>query len=91
MSNITVDWDTIGYANHIEVEVRDLFAKKDLGSVSGSLTLPVDIHDVRMVKLTPKKPESEHHSWRPWHVHRLGSHHLQYATETNVLKTENEE
>ena len=75
ISNITIDWDLIGYAKHEEVIVRDLFAEKDIGTATKSLTLPVDIHDVRMVRLSPKKSEEEHSAWRPWHVNRLGAYH----------------
>ena len=78
MSNITIDWETLGYESGDEMEVRDLFAEEDLGTAKGSLTLSVDIHDARMVKLQPKMLSPRHHAWRPWHIHRLGSQHLSY-------------
>lgn len=51
----------------MEAAVRDLFAEKDLGTFKGKLTLEVDIHDVRMVKVTPLESSIDHESWRPWH------------------------
>ena len=49
ISNITVEWSALGLDAKCDCTVRDLFAQEDLGSFSHSLTLPVDIHDARMV------------------------------------------
>ena len=65
--NITVHWEAIGYDSRAKASVRDLFAAKDLGTFEGELTLVVDLHDARMVKITPEVPEKHHDSWRPWH------------------------
>ena len=53
-----------------EADVRDLFAEKALGSFKGSWTGAVDLHDVRMVRITPKAARREHSEWRPWVQHR---------------------
>ena len=50
--------------------MRDLFAEKALGSFKGSWTGAVDLHDVRMVRITPKAARREHGEWRPWVQHR---------------------
>lgn len=65
--NITVEWETLGLEAGREYTVRDLFAKKDLGTHSRSLTLPVDLHDARMVVLNPLKGAEGQDNWRPWH------------------------
>lgn len=48
------------------MSVRDLFASEDLGDFEKELTVTVDLHDARMVKITPEKPKSHHETWRPW-------------------------
>ena len=68
ISNITVTWETLGYDPKATARVRDLFAEEDLGTFKGSLTLPVDIHDARMVSIEPVEGTKEHEEWRPWHV-----------------------
>ena len=52
-----------------EADVRDLFAEKDLGTFKGAWTGAVDLHDVRMVRITPKDARREHQEWRPWVQH----------------------
>lgn len=52
-----------------EADVRDLFAEKNLGTFKGSWTGAVDLHDVRMVRITPKDKRREHQEWRPWLQH----------------------
>ena len=49
--------------------MRDLFAEKDLGTFRGAWTGAVDLHDVRMVRITPKDARREHQAWRPWAQH----------------------
>jgi alpha-galactosidase len=52
-SEVSVSWDEIGYPNHLPAKVRDLWARKDLGSFNGSYSAKVDSHSVVMVKITP--------------------------------------
>ena len=52
-----------------EAVVRDLFAQKDLGTFKGAWTGAVDLHDVRMVRVTPTERRREHLEWRPWVQH----------------------
>lgn len=66
ISNITVTWKDVGFEPDVEATVRDLHAEKDLGTCTKSFTGAVDIHDARMLKLTPQKVKLEHDSWRPW-------------------------
>ena len=49
--------------------MRDLFAEKNLGTFKGAWTGAVDLHDVRMVRITPKDNRREHQEWRPWVQH----------------------
>ncbi len=53
----------------MDATVRDLFAKKDLGTFRESWTGVVGLHDVRMVQISPVKSSSEHKEWRPWLQH----------------------
>ena len=46
--------------------VRDLYAERDLGVVSGSYTGEVDIHDVAALRITPLEAVAGADSWRPW-------------------------
>jgi alpha-galactosidase len=68
ISNVTVEWSALGLNASCKCTVRDLFARKDLGTFSRSLTLPVDIHDARMVVLKHVEKSEEHDEWRPWHT-----------------------
>lgn len=52
-----------------EADVRDLFAEKDLGTFKGAWTGAVDLHDVRMVRVTPKDHGREQQEWQPWVQH----------------------
>jgi len=52
-ADISVNWDEIGYPNHISAKVRDLWEHKDLGSFTGSFKAKVATHSVVMVKITP--------------------------------------
>jgi alpha-galactosidase len=52
-SDITVDWSSIGLTG--AANVRDLWARKDLGRFAGSYTAAtVPIHGVRLLKVTPQ-------------------------------------
>ena len=66
ISNITVTWEDLGYPSDAAATVRDLHAEKNLGTFTGSFTAAVDIHDARMVKISPKKSKPEFEHWRPW-------------------------
>jgi len=52
-ADISVNWDEIGYPNHISAKVRDLWAHKELGSFTGSFKAKVASHSVVMVKILP--------------------------------------
>jgi hypothetical protein len=50
---ITVKWTDIGFPADKAVNVRDLWAQKDLGSFTGSFTSPnINFHSVMMLKVT---------------------------------------
>lgn len=66
MSNITVTWRQIGFASHVKATVRDLHTERDLGTFTQSFTGEVDIHDARMLRVTPHHGKPEYDSWRPW-------------------------
>jgi alpha-galactosidase len=50
---ISVDWETLGYPDHISASVRDLWQHKDLGRVTGKFTASVASHAVVMVTVKP--------------------------------------
>jgi hypothetical protein len=53
---ITVQWSDIGFSIDQSAVVRDLLARKDLGTFTGSYTSPnIDHHAVMMLKITPNK------------------------------------
>jgi alpha-galactosidase len=52
-ADISVNWDEIGYPNHISAKVRDLWEHKDLGSFTGTFKAKVATHSVVMVKVLP--------------------------------------
>ncbi len=66
ISNITVAWKDVGFDSDVEATVRDLHAEKDLGTFTESFTGAVDIHDARMLRITPHKSTVDYESWRPW-------------------------
>ncbi|CAF4047687.1 unnamed protein product, partial [Rotaria sordida] len=50
---ITVKWSDIGFPINQSDVVRDLWARKDLGTFTGSYTSPnIDHHAVMMLKIT---------------------------------------
>lgn len=52
--SITVKWTDIGFPADKTANVRDLWAKKDIGSFTGSYTSPkIGFHSVMMLKVTP--------------------------------------
>jgi alpha-galactosidase len=52
-AEISVNWDEIGYPNHISAKVRDLWAHKELGAFTGNFKAKVATHSVVMVKVLP--------------------------------------
>jgi alpha-galactosidase len=52
-ANIAVSWTDLGYPDHVPAKVRDLWAHKDLGEKSGSLSASVPSHGVVMVRVEP--------------------------------------
>ncbi|CAF1364364.1 unnamed protein product [Rotaria sordida] len=53
---ITVEWSDIGFPTNHSAIVRDLWARKDLGTFTGSYTSPnIDHHAVVMLKITLTK------------------------------------
>jgi alpha-galactosidase len=52
-SDISLNWEEIGYPTHVSGEVRDLWAKKNLGKFTGSFKTNVPSHGVAMIKVMP--------------------------------------
>ena len=51
---MTVTWTDIGFPSDRSAVVRDLWARKDLGTFTGSYTSPkIGHHSVMMLKITP--------------------------------------
>jgi alpha-galactosidase len=50
---ISVSWTEIGYPQHVAAQVRDLWAHKDLGKLSGKFSAEVPSHGVVMVTVKP--------------------------------------
>jgi alpha-galactosidase len=51
--NVAVAWEDIGYPDHLNAAVRDLWQKKDLGKFTGKFSAPVASHGVVMVTVKP--------------------------------------
>ncbi len=53
---ITVQWSDSGFPTDHAAVVRDLWARKDLGTFTGNYTSPnIDRHAVMMLKISPTK------------------------------------
>ena len=53
---ITVTWTELGFPMNRSALVRDLWARKDVGTFTGSYTSPnINSHEVMMLKVTPSK------------------------------------
>jgi alpha-galactosidase len=52
-AQIVVSWVDLGYPAHLSANVRDLWAKKDLGRLTGTYGANVPSHGVVMIKVTP--------------------------------------
>jgi alpha-galactosidase len=50
---ITVNWEQLGYPDHLSAAVRDLWAHKDLGKFAGKFSATVASHGVVMVAVRP--------------------------------------
>ncbi len=50
---VSVSWEQIGLAAGVEAQVRDLWAKKDLGAFKDRFTARVPSHDVAMIRVQP--------------------------------------
>jgi alpha-galactosidase len=50
---ISVNWREIGYPEQLTASLRDLWAKKDLGKLTGNFSAKVPSHDVVMVTIKP--------------------------------------
>lgn len=50
---ISVNWEDIGYPNHVEAAVRDLWQKKDMGRFTGKFSASVVSHGVVMITVRP--------------------------------------
>jgi alpha-galactosidase len=54
--SITVKWTDLGFPLDRSATVRDLWARKDLGTFTGSYTSPnINFHQVMMLKITLNK------------------------------------
>jgi alpha-galactosidase len=52
-ASMAVNWTDIGFPEHVPATVRDLWAKKDLGQLTGKFSAPVPSHGVVMVRIRP--------------------------------------
>lgn len=52
-AEITVSWTDIGYPQHLVADVRDLWAGKNIGKLSGKFSAEVESHGVVMVTIKP--------------------------------------
>jgi len=50
---ISVTWEQIGLAPGVEAQVRDLWAKQDVGKIKGRFMAKVDPHNVVMIRVNP--------------------------------------
>eukprot|EP00884_Botryococcus_braunii_P016364 jgi/Botrbrau1/3410/Bobra.0337s0043.4 len=70
--SLTVKWDQLGYPTNLLVRVRDLHARKDLGTYMNNVTLVIGAQISRAITLTPLKGRLLDRSSRHHH-HGLGS------------------
>jgi alpha-galactosidase len=52
-ADISVAWEDLGYPSHVSANIRDLWAKKDLGKSSATFSARVPSHGVVMFRITP--------------------------------------
>ena len=48
-----MNWEDLGYPDHLSAAVRDLWLKQDVGRFTGKLTTSVASHGVVMVTIKP--------------------------------------
>jgi len=53
VSEITVSWEAIGYPANISASLRDVWARKDLGKMTGKFSAQVESHGVVVVTVKP--------------------------------------
>ena len=52
-TEVAVSWTDLGYPEHLSASVRDLWAGKDLGKMTGKFSAKVGSHETMVVKVTP--------------------------------------
>jgi alpha-galactosidase len=52
-AQISADWESLGYPEHLTAAVRDLWAHRDLGNFTGKYSASVPAHGVVMVSVKP--------------------------------------
>lgn len=52
-TDVSVTWNDIGYPEHLTANVRDLWAHKEIGKVTGNYTAKVPRHGVVMITVKP--------------------------------------
>ncbi len=52
-ANISASWTEIGYPDTLAASVRDVWAKKDLGSLKGKVSVSVPSHGVVLLRIKP--------------------------------------
>ena len=50
---MSVNWPDIGYPEHLSANVRDLWARKGLGKMTGSFSTAVPSHSVVIIRIEP--------------------------------------
>lgn len=68
-SYMELDFSLLGWDPDVEVNVRDILSRKDLGTFQGSIELLVPIHGARALKLAPVEDYYLDEDWRPWETH----------------------
>jgi alpha-galactosidase len=48
-----MNWTDLGYPEHLSASVRDLWAGKDLGKVTGKYLAKVASHETVVLRVTP--------------------------------------
>jgi alpha-galactosidase len=52
-AEISVSWMDVGYPPHLSADVRDLWAHKDVGKLTGKFSAEVPSHGVVMITINP--------------------------------------
>jgi len=64
--SVVVQFSSIGYDLFTTATVRDLYARKNLGSFQGSITVSIPTHTCVMYKITATSIQPHHLTWRPF-------------------------